>query len=43
MKTEEENLKRLARTVTLTNFIKKTNAQWNHQDWEELCERISEK
>jgi hypothetical protein len=43
MKTKEANLKRFARTATLTNFIKKTDAKWNHQEWVELCEKISEK
>lgn len=41
--TKEENLKKLARTVTLTNFIKKTNAEWNHEQWLELCDKIAEK
>lgn len=41
--TKEENLKKLARTVTLANFIKKTNAKWNHEEWLELCDKIATK
>ncbi len=43
MSTEEKNMKKFARTAILTNFIKKTNAKWDHQDWIELCEKISAK
>lgn len=43
MSTPEENLKKLCRTSILLNFVKKTNANWNHQDWEELCSKITEK
>ncbi len=42
-KMKKENLKKLARTAILTNFIKKKNAEWNHDDWLELCEKISTK
>jgi len=43
MSIEADNLKRFARTAILTNFIKKTNAKWNHAEWVELCEKISAK
>ena len=43
MSKKEENLKKLARTSVLMNFVKKNNADWNHDQWEELCEKISKK
>lgn len=43
MSKQEENLKKLCRTSILMNFIKKTNADWNHQDWEALCQKVTEK
>jgi hypothetical protein len=30
---ETENLKRLARTAIIMNFVKSKNGFWNHQDW----------
>lgn len=43
MKKKETNLKKLSRTATLTNFIKKTEANWDHAQWVELCKKISVK
>lgn len=40
---KEANLKKLARTVILTNFVKKNNGTWNHKKWEELCASIAKK
>ena len=41
--TKAENLKKLARTTILINFIKKHNAQWNHEEWLELVKHIKNK
>jgi ADP-heptose:LPS heptosyltransferase len=41
--TKAENLKKLARTTILINFIKKHNAQWNHEEWLELVKHIENK
>ena len=43
MSKKEENLKKLARTSVLMNFVKKNNASWDHTLWEELCEKIEKK
>jgi len=43
MKKEEENLKRLAKTRILMNFVKKCNARWTHSDWEIFCAQLEEK
>ncbi len=43
MSEKEANLKKLARTAILTNFIKKTGAKWNHEEWQTLCDKISVK
>jgi len=40
---EKNNLKKLARTAILLNFIKKNNAKWTHKAWVELCEKITVK
>ena len=39
----EENLKKLARTSILMNFVKKNHGSWDHQIWEELCVKLGEK
>jgi len=38
-----DNLKRLAGTTILINFIKKHNAKWNHEEWLELVGHIKNK
>ncbi len=43
MSKEQENLKKLAKTSTLMNFVKKNQGKWNHTKWEELCEKIADK
>ena len=43
MSAKTDNLKKFARTAVLTNFIKKTNAKWDHDEWIELCDKISAK
>lgn len=43
MSEKEANLKKLARTAILTNFIKKTEAKWNHEEWQTLCDKIAVK
>ena len=37
---EAANLKKLAGTTTLINFIKRNNGCWNHEQWLELVEKI---
>ncbi|MCK5834179.1 MAG: hypothetical protein KAG98_00425 [Lentisphaeria bacterium] len=43
MSTKEQNLKKFTRTAILANFIKKTNAEWNHEEWIALCDKIAVK
>ena len=43
MSKKDENLKKLARTSILMNFVKKNHGSWDHSMWEELCEKIAEK
>ena len=43
MTKREENLKKLSRTTTLMNFVKKNNGSWDHHMWEALCKKISKK
>lgn len=40
---KEKNLQKLAKTVVLTNFVKKNNGTWNHKQWEALCASIAKK
>lgn len=37
---KEANLKKLAKTDILNNFIKKNKGCWNHQMWMDLCKNI---
>lgn len=39
----EENLKKLAKTSILMNFVKKNHGSWDHQMWVDLCEKIKKK
>jgi isocitrate/isopropylmalate dehydrogenase len=41
--TKEVNLAKLAKTTTLMNFVKKNKGSWDHQLWEELCDKIAKK
>lgn len=43
MSKKEENLKKLARTSILMNFVKKNQGSWDHLMWEELCNVITAK
>jgi len=38
-----KNLKKLAGTTILMNFIKKHKAQWNHDQWLDLLKHIKNK
>ena len=40
---KEENLKRLAKTSIPMNFVKKNEASWNHEQWQEFCGNLEEK
>jgi hypothetical protein len=37
------NLKKLARTPVLANFVKKTNGAWDHQGWLGLLASLKKK
>jgi hypothetical protein len=39
----EENIKRLAKTKILDDFIARTGACWDHQGWLDLCAEIEVK
>jgi len=41
--TAQENLTKLKKTTLLMNFVKKNNGEWNHDQWEELCGKITAK
>ncbi len=40
---KEENLKKLAKTTLLANFVKKNKGSWDHQEWIELLENLKSK
>ncbi len=40
---KEENLKKLAKTALLTNFVKKNKGSWDHQKWVELLDNLKQK
>jgi len=40
---EDTNLKKLAKTPIVMNFVKKKNASWNHQDWLDFLAYLKEK
>lgn len=40
---KEENLKKLAKTTLLANFVKKNKGSWDHQEWVELLENLKTK
>lgn len=40
---KEENLKKLAKTILLANFVKKNKGSWDHQGWVELLESLRAK
>lgn len=39
----EMNLKKLAKTPIPMNFVKKNDAQWNHQQWLDFLAYLKEK
>jgi len=43
MDDKEKNLKRLSRTSIPINFVKKNNAEWDHEAWLGLCDKLEEK
>ena len=43
MKEQAENLRKLKKSSICATFVKKNNGEWNHQQWEELCAKISAK
>lgn len=40
---EETNLKKLAKSPVVMNFVKKKNGCWNHQDWLDFIEELGKK
>ena len=40
---KEENLKKLAKTTLLANFVKKNKGSWDHQKWIDLLENLKAK
>lgn len=42
-KIEDDNLKKLAATKLVTDFVKKNNGEWNHQKWLDFCAFIEQK
>ena len=39
----EANLKKLAKTTLLMNFVKKNDGKWNHQQWIDLLKELDAK
>lgn len=37
---KEENLKRLAESDVLSDFVKSNNCEWDHSKWQDLCHLI---
>lgn len=42
-KIEDDNLKKLAATKLVTDFVKKNNGEWDHQKWLDFCAFIEQK
>ena len=42
-KIEEDNLKKLAASKLVTDFVKKNNGEWNHQKWLDFCAFLEQK
>ena len=40
---KETNLKKLAKTSLLMNFVKKNDGKWNHTQWLELLANLDKK
>jgi len=40
---KEDNLKKLAKTGILANFVKRNKGQWDHEGWLGLLASIKEK
>lgn len=40
---KQANLKKLARTSVLANFVKKNNGSWDHQGWLGLLSSLKDK
>lgn len=40
---KETNLKKLAKTSLLMNFVKKNDGKWNHAQWLELIASLEKK
>ena len=40
---KESNLKKLAETPIIADFVKRTHCEWNHQDWLDLLAKIRAK
>ena len=40
---KETNLKKLAKTSLLMNFVKKNNGKWNHAQWIDLLAGLEKK
>ncbi len=41
--TAAASLKKLVGSVTLTNFVKKNNGSWGHEEWETLIAKVVSK
>lgn len=40
---KEENLKKLAKTALLANFVKRCKGSWDHEKWTELLADLKKK
>ena len=40
---KETNLKKMAKTSLLMNFVKKNDGKWNHDQWLELLANLDKK
>ena len=43
MKRAEKNLQKLSRTSIPMNFVKRTEGQWEHDQWLNFCESLNQK
>ncbi len=43
MSLKEDNLKKLAKSTVLANFVKKQKGSWGHQEWLDLLENLKSK
>ncbi|OGV55624.1 MAG: hypothetical protein A2X49_02650 [Lentisphaerae bacterium GWF2_52_8] len=43
MPTKEDNLKKLAKSPVVRNFVKKKNGSWGHEEWLAFFDSVKEK